>query len=106
VKTQFGYHIIKLDGIQPATSRPSSRARSDVEVEYRRNEAERLFNNLQDKLADAALQNGTDIDVVARKAGLPVQTVPASAAPRAAARWANRPRSSRRHSARTCSTAT
>ena len=48
-----------------------------METEYRRNEAEKLFNNAQDQLADAALQNTTDIDVVARKAGLTVQEVPA-----------------------------
>lgn len=75
VKTEFGYHIIKLDGIQPATEKTFEQSRSDVEAEYRRNEAERLFNGLQDKLADAALQNGSDIDVVARKAGLPVQHI-------------------------------
>jgi peptidyl-prolyl cis-trans isomerase D len=35
-----------------------------------------LFNNAQDQLADAALQNTTDIDVVARKAGLTVHDIP------------------------------
>lgn len=75
VKTQFGYHILKLDGIQPATVKTFEQSKSDVEAEYRRNEAERLFNNEQDQLADAALQNSTDIDVVARKAGLTVKQI-------------------------------
>jgi peptidyl-prolyl cis-trans isomerase D len=72
VKTQFGYHILRLDGIQPATVKSFEAARGELETEYRRNEAERLYNNAQDQLADAALQNATDIDVVARKAGLTV----------------------------------
>jgi peptidyl-prolyl cis-trans isomerase D len=76
VKTQFGYHILKLDGIQPATVKTFEQSRNDLETEYRRNEAERLFNAAQDQLADAALQNTTDIDVVARKAGLTVHDVP------------------------------
>jgi peptidyl-prolyl cis-trans isomerase D len=73
VKTQFGYHILKLAGIQPATVKTYDQAKADLETEYRRNEAERLFNTAQDQLADAALQNATDIDVVAGKAGLTVQ---------------------------------
>ena len=76
VKTQFGYHILKLDGIQPATVKTFEQSRSDLEAEYRRNEAERLFNNAQDQLADAALQNATDIDAVGRKAGLTVHDIP------------------------------
>lgn len=72
VKTQFGYHILKLVGIQPATVKTFEQSKTELEVEYRRNEAEKLFNNAQDQLADAALQNTTDIDVVARKAGLTV----------------------------------
>jgi len=75
VKTQFGYHILKLDGIQPAAVKSFEASKSEMETEYRRNEAERLFNNAQDQLADAALQNATDIDEVAKKAGLPVQEV-------------------------------
>ncbi len=76
VKTQFGYHILKLDAIQPATEKTFEQARADLETEYRRNEAERLYNDAADRLADAALQNTTDIDVVARKAGLSVADIP------------------------------
>jgi peptidyl-prolyl cis-trans isomerase D len=76
VKTQFGYHILKLAGIQPASVKTLEQSKSELETEYRRNEAERLFNNAQDQLADAALQNATDIEVVARKAGLTVLEVP------------------------------
>lgn len=77
VKTKFGYHILKLEGIQPAAVKTFEQAKADLETEYRRNEAEKLFNDAQDALADAALQNTTDIDVVARKAGLAVQDIPA-----------------------------
>ncbi|GAC1331358.1 MAG: SurA N-terminal domain-containing protein [Steroidobacteraceae bacterium] len=76
VKTQFGYHILKLTGIQPASVKTFEQSRAELEAEYRRNEAEKAFNNAQDQLADAALQNTTDIDVVARKAGLKVLEVP------------------------------
>jgi peptidyl-prolyl cis-trans isomerase D len=76
VKTQFGYHILKLDAIQPATEKTFDEARADLETEYRRNEAERLYNDAADQLADAALQNTSDLDVVARKAGLTVQDIP------------------------------
>jgi len=75
VKTQFGYHILKLEGIQPATIKTFEESKAELEAEYRRNEAERLFNSAQDQLADAALQNTTDIDVVARKAGLKVHDI-------------------------------
>jgi peptidyl-prolyl cis-trans isomerase D len=76
VKTQFGYHILKLVGIQPATVKTFEQSKAELETEYRRNEAEKLFNNAQDQLADAALQNATDLEGVARKAGLTVLEVP------------------------------
>lgn len=75
VKTQFGYHILKLDAIQPSSTRTFEQGRSDIEAEYRRSEADRLFNSLQDRVADAALQNTTDIEVVARKAELPARQI-------------------------------
>ena len=76
VKTQFGYHILKLEGIQAPAVKTFDESKAELETEYKRNEAEKLFNNAQDQLADAALQNATDIDVVAKKAGLTVQETP------------------------------
>ena len=75
VKTQFGYHILKLVAIQPATEKTFEQAHADLETEFRRNEAERLYNDAADQLADAALQNTSDIEVVARKAGLTVAEI-------------------------------
>ncbi len=47
VKTQFGYHILKLDGIQePTTVKTFEQSKTDLEAEYRRSEAERQFNSL------------------------------------------------------------
>jgi peptidyl-prolyl cis-trans isomerase D len=75
VKTQFGYHIIKLEGSQTAATESFEQAKSELEAEYRGNEAERAFNNAQDQLADATLQSSGDIDAVAHKAGLPVREI-------------------------------
>jgi peptidyl-prolyl cis-trans isomerase D len=75
VKTQFGYHILKLDAIQPASTRSFAASHADIEAEYRRSEADRLFNSLQDRVADAVLQNSSDLEVVARKAGLPIAKI-------------------------------
>lgn len=75
VKTQFGYHILKLDGARPKSEKSFEESRVDLELQYKRNEAERLFNSAQDQLADAALQNSADIDAVAKKTGLSVKQV-------------------------------
>ncbi len=75
VKTQFGYHILKLNGIQPASTKTFEQAKSELVAEYKHGEAERLYNKVADDLQDAALQNA-DIETVARKAGLDVKDIP------------------------------
>jgi peptidyl-prolyl cis-trans isomerase D len=75
VKTQFGYHILKLEGVKPASVKSFDEARNDIETEFRRNEAERLYNDAAEKLADASLQNVSDLNAVAGKVGLPVKDI-------------------------------
>ncbi|HEX4025117.1 MAG TPA: peptidyl-prolyl cis-trans isomerase [Steroidobacteraceae bacterium] len=64
VKTQFGYHIIRLDGIQPAHVPTLDEVRTQVEAQYRRDQAAAVFGDRQDQLQQA-LDNGTTNDVAA-----------------------------------------
>ncbi len=64
VKTQFGYHIIRLDAIQPAHVPTLDAVRSQVEAQYRHDQAASAFGDRQDQLQQA-LDNGTSNDVVA-----------------------------------------
>src|SRR5258706_3801020 len=50
VKTQFGYHIIKLDEVQPQHARTLGDARSQIEGDYRRERASDVFGDRQDRL--------------------------------------------------------
>jgi len=61
VKTQFGYHILKLEGIQPTAVKSFDQARAELETEYRRNEAERLFNNVHDIPEFSRVDGGGDL---------------------------------------------
>ena len=36
VKTEFGYHVIRLDGIQPSHVKTYDEARAELESEFRR----------------------------------------------------------------------
>jgi peptidyl-prolyl cis-trans isomerase D len=75
VRTQFGYHIIRLEGIQQGKQKTLQEARPELEAEYRKQEAEKLFGERQEQLADKAFEHLDDIDAVAKEVSLPVQDV-------------------------------
>lgn len=70
VKTQFGYHIIRLDAIRPAQIPALDAVRSQVEQQYRREQASALFGDRQDKLQQALDNGATDVAALARQFGL------------------------------------
>jgi peptidyl-prolyl cis-trans isomerase D len=76
VRTQFGYHIIRLDEIQAAKQKALDEVRGELEAEYRKQEAEKLFGERQEHLADKAFEHLDDIDAVAKEVSLPVQEIP------------------------------
>lgn len=77
VKTQFGYHVIKLDDIQAEHSRTLADARAQIEADYRRDRASDLFGDrqeqLQQKLETSA---GADLPAIAKEFGMTVGEVP------------------------------
>jgi peptidyl-prolyl cis-trans isomerase D len=71
VKTQYGYHIIRLDEIRPAHVRSFDEAHAQIESEYRRDQAGEIFGDrqeqLQQKLESSA---GGDLEALARQFGM------------------------------------
>jgi peptidyl-prolyl cis-trans isomerase D len=71
VKTQFGYHIIRLDEIQAATGKTLADSREQIEVDYRRDRAADLFGERQEQLQQHMETNsGTDLAALASDFGL------------------------------------
>ncbi len=75
VKTQFGWHVIKLEAIQPGKAKGLDEVRGDLEREYRRAEAERRFGERQEKLEQLAFENNGSLEPVAKALGLKIEEV-------------------------------
>jgi peptidyl-prolyl cis-trans isomerase D len=72
VKTQFGYHIIRLDEVRPQHAQTLTEARPQIEAEYRREQASSLFGDRQEQLQQK-LENGgagSDLAALATEFGL------------------------------------
>jgi peptidyl-prolyl cis-trans isomerase D len=75
VKTQFGYHIIRLEDVQPPHQRSFDEVRAELEGDYRKEQAQSGFYERSQQLADESFSALSELDTVGKKLGLPVQTV-------------------------------
>jgi peptidyl-prolyl cis-trans isomerase D len=73
IKTQFGYHIIRLDGVEASGQRPFEEVRAELEESYRSEQAQATFYERSQELADEAFAALTELDSVAAKSGLALQ---------------------------------
>jgi peptidyl-prolyl cis-trans isomerase D len=76
VKTQFGYHVIQLEEIDPGKLRSFEDVRQELEAEYRRDQAASAFYDKSQQLADEAFAALTDLDSAAAAVGQPVKKAP------------------------------
>jgi peptidyl-prolyl cis-trans isomerase D len=75
VKTQFGYHVIKLEEVEPGAQRSFDEVRGELEADYRREQAQSVFYERSQVLADESFAALSELDSVAKKLGLPVKTL-------------------------------
>jgi len=75
VKTQFGYHIIRLEDIEEPRVRGFDEVRVELEPEFRREQAQTLFYEKSQQLADESFASLSELDSVAKKLGMTMQTV-------------------------------
>jgi peptidyl-prolyl cis-trans isomerase D len=77
VKTQYGYHIIRLDEIQAGKTKTFEEARPELETEVRRNHGTDRFGEIQEQLQTRLeQQSGADLDAVAKEFKLQTGDVP------------------------------
>jgi peptidyl-prolyl cis-trans isomerase D len=71
VKTQFGYHIIRLDEIRAAHVRSLEDSHAEIEAQYRHDQASELFGDRQEQLQQK-IENGqtNDLPALAKEFGL------------------------------------
>ncbi|MBL8265404.1 SurA N-terminal domain-containing protein [Steroidobacter sp.] len=75
VKTQFGYHVLKLENIEAGHLQTFDEARAEIEAEYRKDRAQTGFYDESQKMADAAFAALTELDSVAKSLNLQIKAV-------------------------------
>lgn len=75
VKTDFGYHIIKLDEIKAPELPEFEEIRDELAREYRERQARQMFEDAVQQLADATFQNDSGLEAAADQLDLEIKEV-------------------------------
>ena len=67
VKSEFGYHIIRLEEIQPAKGKSFDDARPQLEAELKRNRATDRFGEIQEQLQTKLSEPDADLNALAQE---------------------------------------
>ncbi|MGA9163304.1 MAG: SurA N-terminal domain-containing protein [Thiobacillus sp.] len=73
VESDFGYHIIRLDGIRAAQTAPLAQVRAAVVEELRKQQAQKAFAGLAENFGNLVYENATSLQPAAAAAKLTVQ---------------------------------
>lgn len=73
VKTEFGYHIIRLEEVRQGAEKSFEEVRAQLTDELRRQKAQDEFYALAERLDDLALENPTSLEPAAKDTGLTVR---------------------------------
>jgi len=73
VESEFGYHIIRLDGINPGTVQGYAVVKQDIINELKAQEAHRKFAEVADRFSNMVYEQPDSLDPVVRELGLKAQ---------------------------------
>lgn len=74
VKSEFGYHIIKLTAYQPATTKAFADVAEEIQNTLRAEQATALFYDLQQRLAQVAFEQPDNLEEAAEVIGATVKS--------------------------------
>jgi peptidyl-prolyl cis-trans isomerase D len=70
VKSQFGYHLIKLEEIQAGEAKPFESVRAELDSQYRQDQSAELFGQRQEDISSLLDKGENDLDKIAQTLGL------------------------------------
>ncbi len=74
VHSEFGFHVIRLDGIKPATTRTFAEAKDDIVQEIRKQQAGKKYSENADNFSNMVYEQSSSLKPAADAFGLQVQT--------------------------------
>lgn len=75
VRSQYGYHIIQLEGITEQQVKPFAAVRAELMADYQKKKADDQYFTLGDQLANLSYEHADSLDAVSKQLNLPVQSV-------------------------------
>ncbi len=72
VKTPFGYHLIKVTELVPATTKKFEEVRAELEKSYQHNAAENKFYELKQKLDEMSFEHKDTLEPLAKNLNLKI----------------------------------
>lgn len=76
VRSQFGYHLIKLDKIIPGKAKPFADVQARLSLELKNQKAERIFYESQSKLENLTYEFRDSLEPAAEALGFSIKTSP------------------------------
>ena len=73
VKTQYGFHVIKLTAIKPGTRKPLAAVKGELEQQLRQRKAEERFYELSERLNDLLYEQPDSLQPAAQALGLKIE---------------------------------
>ncbi|MEQ1579283.1 MAG: SurA N-terminal domain-containing protein [Steroidobacteraceae bacterium] len=75
VKTEFGYHVMRLDEIEAGHQKTFDEVRAEIEPEFRKEKAQAAFYERGQKMADESFTALTELGTVAASLGMELKKV-------------------------------
>jgi peptidyl-prolyl cis-trans isomerase D len=75
VESEFGYHIIQLTGIKPASAKPFDEVKADIARDIKKQLAAKKYAELAETFSNTVYEQGDSLKPVADKLKLKIETV-------------------------------
>lgn len=73
VLTRFGFHIIKVNSIQPPKVQPFNEVKAEIEQNYRKEQTDAVFYDRVDRLQTLTFENPGDLASIGEQLGLEIK---------------------------------